>query len=366
LRCAAPVILALVTCTTPAARAQPGPDGYDFVTIGAVGNRAYDGPDPFNLVAGRGAVDYQYRIARTELTTAQAVEFFNAVYARPDPLPFVGQFWWGTPVLWGATVDSSYTGPGVRYRLRTDIANAGMVPVGGFSWRMGAVLCNWLHNGKAGAQSAFLDGAYDVGTFGPEITQFEFTDQPAHHPGARYWLPTLDEWMKAVHYDPLANGGAGRWWTQPNGTDTPLTYGPPPSFGGDGTGMANAGFRLSGNTQYQIPLGSYADVLTPWGLLDAAGGTKEWLETIRTLDGMWTRGADGSYWAVEGAGADVSYSWGQLRPHIRSTYTGIRLAAIVPGPTSALVFLIGGGVFLSRRRRSFRHATSRDHALGDR
>ena len=342
-------LLGLVLSAAHAA-AQPGPDGYDFVTIGAVGNRAYDGPDPFNSVPGRGSVGYEYRMARTELTTAQALEFFNAAYARSDPLPFANEFWWGSPIHWGATRDLTYTGPGIRYRLRTDIADAGMVPVGGFSWRMGAILCNWLHNDKGASQSAFMNGAYDVSTFGPEIAFPTWTDQQTHHPNAKYWLPTLDEWMKAVHYDAEFNGGLGRWWQQPNGTDTPLTYGPPPSFGGDGSGMANSGFSLPGNAHRLIPLGSYPHVQTPWGLLDAAGGTAEWLESIRVVDGNMTRGLEGSISGDTLTGGDYAYSWGQSHPHLPHVYGGIRLASVVPTPASAFVMLAGCGAF-SRRIR---------------
>jgi len=63
----------------------------------------------------------------------------------------------------------------------------------------------------------------------------------------------------------------GGWWRYSNGTDIPLTNGPPPSFGGNGTGMANAGFTLANSAQYTIPLGSYPQTQTPWGLLDVAG-----------------------------------------------------------------------------------------------
>jgi formylglycine-generating enzyme required for sulfatase activity len=341
--------LAVAASSAPA---QPGPDGIDWVTVGAPGNRVYDGPDPFNLVAGRGAVGYEFRIGRTEVTTQQWMEFFNAVSARPDPLPFANLTWFrGGPTFWGAQVDPTYPGPGTRYRLNPAIDNAGMLPVGGVSWRTAAILSNWLHNDRGTSQAAFMNGAYDVTTFAPEFAFPTWTDQQEHHPDARYWVPTLDEWMKAVHYDPAANGGAGRWWQQPNASDIPLTYGPPPAFGGDGTGMANAGFTLPGNAQYRIPLGSYPSVQSPWGLLDAAGATAEWLETIRVVDGEMDRGTDGSFWTTTFTGGDFVYSWGQVRPHDRSTIFGFRLAGAVPCPSVIGLWAVACGVCSRGRRR---------------
>ncbi len=337
------------------AHAQPGQDGFDWVTIGAAGNRAYDGPDPFNLVPNRGAVNYEYRMARTELTTAQALEFFNAAMARPDPLPFAGRAWWGAPIIWGASVDPTYSGPGTRYRLNPSDPNAGMRAVGGLSWRQAAIICNWLQNDKATTQAAFMNGAYDVLTFTPDVGSPTFNDQLVHNPNSRYWIPTLDEWMKAVHYDPSADGGLGRWWEQPNGTDTPLVYGPPPSFGGDGTGMANSEFTLPGQGHYRIPLGSYPNVQTPWGLLDAAGGTTEWLESTRQVDNVLSRGLDGSFWTTN-SGADFSYSWGQSAPSLRLTYTGFRIASSIPSPSSVVVMLAGCGVLSVRKRKESGHA----------
>lgn len=331
--------------------AQVGPDGVDWCTIGAPGNRAYDGPDPFNLVSGRGSVNYEYKIGRYEVTTAQWMDFFNAALARPDPLPFAAAGWWSTPILWGATRDTTYTGPGTRYRLRTDIPNAGMLPVGGISWRMAAVLCNWYENDRGTSQSAFMNGAYDVTTFNGGSFP-TFTDQPMRSPGSRYAIPTLDEWMKAVHYDPNADGGAGRWWQQPNGTDTPLIYGPPPSFGGDGTAQANAGFNLSGNAHYRIPLGSYSMVTSPWGLLDAAGATAEWIEDIRTVDNRMYRRIDGSSWGgTFGPGHDDAWGVAADSPHLRLTGMGFRIASSVPGPSWIGVILTLGGLYARRSPR---------------
>ena len=41
-----------------------------------------------------------------------------------------------------------------------------MRPVGDISWRVAAMYCKWLHNDKRTDRAAFLNGAYDVSTFG--------------------------------------------------------------------------------------------------------------------------------------------------------------------------------------------------------
>ncbi|MEL7483031.1 MAG: hypothetical protein AAFN41_01635 [Planctomycetota bacterium] len=65
------LIALAATLLNPAAAAQqPPPDyGHNFITIGDVGNVGYTGLDPFNVFTGRGTVDYEYRISRTEVTS---------------------------------------------------------------------------------------------------------------------------------------------------------------------------------------------------------------------------------------------------------------------------------------------------------
>jgi len=319
--------------------------GIDLVRVGAVNNRAYDGPDPFNLVTGRGSVGYEYNIGRFEITTSQWLEYVNTFTARSDSL-LISQV--GFPVHWGAGVDSTYQGPGVRYRLKP-IADAGMMPVASITWRQAAMYCNWLHNGKSSDLSARLNGAYDASTFAftsPGV----WTDQAAHSPGARYWIPTLDEWIKAVHFDPIAsgpNGEVGRWWLQPNGTDIALTYGPP------GQGQANSGFELAGNGHWNIPLGSYPQTVTPWGLLDAAGGTAEWLESIYTVGTLRSRIADGSAGGLSVTQAgDLLYSYGADSPASGAGIYGFRIASAVPSPGVPAAFGMIAAFHIGRRRRS--------------
>lgn len=273
------------------ATAQPSPDGFDWVTIGAAGNAAYDRRDPNNLITGRGSADYTYSLGRTEVTTAQWLEFINAALARPDPLPLDIT----RPVVWGAEIDPTYNGPGERYRLASGVANAGNLAAGGIPWRTGAVFCNWLHNNKANNPEAFMSGAYDTSTFG-DLDPIGFTDQASRSPGARYWIPSLDEWLKGAYYDPNKDG-VGGWWLSPNGTDNPIQYGVP------GIGDANAGFTLPGQAEFLIPLSSYPQTASPWGLLDLAGFTSEYTESI--IPDAWNafRITGGSHWTNGWGGA---------------------------------------------------------------
>ena len=80
----------LCVCTAAPCHAQPSGDGYDWVTVRDAGNAPYDRVDrsPFQRVTGRGSVNYEYRMGRTEVTTAQWVEFLNALYGRADQIEF--------------------------------------------------------------------------------------------------------------------------------------------------------------------------------------------------------------------------------------------------------------------------------------
>lgn len=328
--------------------AQPDPSGIEFVTVGSPGNPAYNGPDPDGTVAGRGSVGYAYRIGKTEVTSAQWLEFMNAAKARPDPIPFISE-----PGPWGGVRDTSYPGPGVRYRLSAGIPNADMVPVGGISWRTAAIFTNWLNNDKSLEFSAFMNGAYDVSTFGTiDGNPYHWGDQLAHNPGARYWIPTLDEWMKAAHWSPT-NPNNGGWFTYPLGSDSPPVYGPPPGYpGGSPDNQANSGFTLPGGDHFYIPLMSYPNALSPWGAMDMAGSKEEWTESVWIVDDLMARFLDGS-WAGTVVGTDSVYGVSGSAPSSSSSGHGFRIAAVsIPSPAAVSVLLTA--LISPRRRRSER------------
>ncbi len=343
-----PVWVAAVPCAlgigvaTPILHARPD---IEFVTIGDPGNPGYSGPNPpgYTNVQGRGAVGYEYRIGKYEVTTAQWMEFVNNYTVLGGQWTFFAD-----PVFWGAVYDPSYIGPGVKYMLDPGLPNAAMVPVHGISWREAAMFTNWLHNDKASGIWAIENGAYDTSTFttNPNGT---FNDQLTHHPDAKFWIPTFDEWTKAAHYDPDRYGpGRGGYWMFSHRSDEPPIGGPP------GQGQANTGFFLPSLGHFYIPLGSYPEVQSPWGLLDTAGGTSEHTEFYWFSGMPVERGSRGSN---AGGGAepwDRIYAILSSSPQVGWTPKGVRIASAVPGPASLAAFSIAWIACASRRRRRSR------------
>jgi formylglycine-generating enzyme required for sulfatase activity len=288
-------------------------------------------------VTGRGSVSYEYRIGRTEITAGQWAEFLRAALLRSDPIPWVTQ-----PTVW-----PGFNPPPERQ----------MNGVGGITWREAAIYANWLHNDKSLDRAAFMSGAYDVSTFGA-TPDGVITDQAEHSAGARFWVPTHAEWLKASFYDPhKANpdGTLGGWWRYSITSDTPPVYGPPVGFpGGSPLNQANSGFTLGGQ-EYQIPLGAYSEVAqSPWGLLDTAGATSEWLEDVYTDSlGFRLRLEKGSAWHSSTGGGVLDSAWdiGAVDASNDLEWRGFRIAAAVPGPGDLTVTLILGTMLLRRSRR---------------
>src|SRR5690606_22102773 len=94
------------------------------------------------------------------------------------------------------------TAPNYTYTVKENFGNK---PVNYVSYWDACRFCNWLHNGKpTGAQDTTTteDGAYDL----REITAIE-NNTVTRKPGARYFIPTQDEWHKAAYFQPRQTGG---------------------------------------------------------------------------------------------------------------------------------------------------------------
>ena len=301
---------------------QGTPPGYglDWVTVGAPGNRAVNGVEaPILDGLSVGSVGYEYRLTRTEVTVSQWFEFVQAYaphWAAAGGNPRDSQLtgWW---------ID---TGPSGQHQIVSAQAHNYPAVMG---WRFAARYCNWLHNGKASEAWAFESGAYDTSTFvmGPNGIVL---DQATHSPGAKFWIPTGDEWVKAAYHDPNRYGeGEEGYWRYPLGSnDLPVSGFP---WDGGETNAGDATYPLAG-----MDVGSYPGSTSPWGLLDMSGGEEEWTGTI-SGDANW-RVALGSRVAETTYPATDFISWYLAGAGGYSSLRGLRVASTVPGS--------GGGVLL--------------------
>jgi hypothetical protein len=240
--------------------------GQAYVTIGDPGNRAGAEEEyPYGLGRrGVGSVGYEYRIAQTEFTVEQHIQFALAYApyyfadhdrftATPD---FAGDFF-------------TLVNIGGQYGVSNYVPSEAHKP-SNLGWEYAARHANWLHNDKRMDREAFEAGAYDTSTFttNPDGTHNHQWD-PA--PGARFWIPTYDEWTKAAYWDPNKDEGAGGYWQFPNGSDAQSIAGLP----GKG-GERNAGVT----SEYPLDVGSFPGVQSPWGVLDMSGGQSEFTTTV--------------------------------------------------------------------------------------
>ncbi len=282
--------LALATLTaTPAAGVTPQITtdyGIDFVTVGDPGNIPFTGGPGYAgaygallNVEGRGSVDHTYRISRSEIASGEYLEFFNTF------APFSQEY---ADVLWapggGLRINpfASQDIPGEIAELSPNFMPERVRQ--NMTWRQAAMYCNWLHNDKSTDFQDLLHGAYAIDL---DAANGAFSDQPEHSPDARFWIPSIDEYLKAVHYDPDKNGQGPGWWDYPHSSDTAPVAGLP----GEGDtirGIENEAIqayfddiRVNLST---FPNGLYPDTQSPWGVIDVLGGAAEWMEGAVEFD----------------------------------------------------------------------------------
>lgn len=243
--------------------------GIEFSTVNGAGvaNPGYNGPwnTPENHPP-RGGVNYDYRISRTEVTVGQWFEFVQAY--QP--------YFHGTPneraALQATWID--YDRNSDTFSFNPAWEHFAAQP----SWNDAARFANWLTNDKVNAAWAFESGAYDVSTLSTGANQ-PINDQATRSPGAKFWIPSQDEWLKATYWDSNKNGdGQGGYWAWPNASDTAPVSGPPTRAGATTNASGLPGD--DGTWSPVMPVAQYLTSQSPWGLFDTSGGEAEWTEAF--------------------------------------------------------------------------------------
>jgi formylglycine-generating enzyme required for sulfatase activity len=277
--------VALLLSVAPLVSAEP----LD-IAMCAVGN-AGNAADPVN---GNGAVSYEFNIAKYPITVAQYTEFLNAV-AKADKyrvyIPNMTQVGRAVPAsnqddptdYWPYGIARSGDSGEYTYSV---IGTSGSLPMLYVSWFNAARFCNWLQNGQPAdlgeAAGSTETGAYTLN--GDYRKGGETREQ-----GAKWWLPSGNEWYKAAFYDPRLNKSAGGYWkfaTQSNKV-------PGNTVGGgknEVNAISNAQFAVKGGSQSNKslfpPVGSFPNSLSYYGCLDMSDQC-QWTDTIARGDPRW-------------------------------------------------------------------------------
>ena len=316
------------------------------VLVGDAGNA----PDPFT---GNkfGAVGYEYRIGTTEVTVAQYTAFLNAVAATDPYSVYVPEM----------TTDLNIAGiarSGVSGSYSYSVIGSALHPMPYVSWGSAARFTNWLHNGQPTGPEG--PGTTETGAYSLNGAVSDAAlNAVVRNSGAKWFIPSENEWYKAAYHQPTAQGGdADNYWLYPTSTNnTPYNTPPPgsaaptPSNTGNfyfDDGLANGyydGYAVTGSPTYSATqnyltaVGAYSSSMSFYGTYDQGGNVFEWNETIL---GDY-RGVRGGSWIDNAAPAEGWRSTTQLKwfPGSNPLYIiGFRVAT-VPEPSSIVLAALG-------------------------
>jgi formylglycine-generating enzyme len=301
----------------------------ETVPVGNPGNAAewsgesYGGYGPDRLC---GAVNYNYQMGKYEVTAGQYTEFLNAK-AKSDPYGL-----YSIEMIFSASgcrIQRSGSSGDFTYTVPSDWANR---PVNSVSFWSAARFCNWLHNGQH-------DGDTETGAYTLEGYCGGHGATIARNPGAKWCLPTEDEWYKAAYFAPHKPGGAG-YWDYPMMSDQPTV---PSNDLTTPDGGNNANFRPDGYTlgpPYYITLvGEFENSASAYETFDQGGNVWEWLDQVVYEDAEYSyRGVRGGCFASTLDQLASSYR-AYVSPNIGGSSLGFRVAN-VPEPGSMVLLLV--------------------------
>lgn len=295
----------------------------EFVTVGHPGNAGVlSGAGAGGLGPDRtcGAVDYTYGIGKYEVTAGQYTQFLNAA-ARTDPYGL-----YSPAMATGQGCGIQRAGVPGSYTYTADHPN---VPVDYVCWGCAARLCNWLTSGNTETGSYALDGR----TSNADLLAVE------REPGARFVIPSEDEWFKAAYFDPET----GTCWQYATGNAVPGNEPP-----------AGANYWVGDGVSWPMPLtdvGAYGESPSPWGTFDQSGNVFEWTEEVVYLyDQPYYLFRGGSWYCTSPIYLDMAARDHRGPPDDEKPMVGLRLA-LVPEPATLALVALGGLAALGRRRR---------------
>ncbi len=291
----------------------------EMAPVGNAGNAAdtTGNPNP------AGAVAYEYKIGKYEVTNAQYAAFLNAVAATDAIGLYNGNM--GSDARGGIT--QSGASPNFTYAVKP---NMGTKPVNFVSWYDCLRFCNWLHNGQpTGPQDGTTteDGAYTLtGAASIAVGTDPIHGANGRNAGASFWLPGEDEWYKAAYHEPGASSDS--YWLYPTRSDSAPAVATADPFGNidnDTANIANysSGADWNGQDGNVTTVGSGgAGSQSFYGVADMGGNVWERNEQIFGAN----RGVRGASWIESSHGSLRTSNRGQDSPSVENSSYGFRVA----------------------------------------
>jgi alpha-galactosidase len=309
-----------------------GQTSLQFVTVGDPGNVA-DSTVMNDGTSGYGSVPYTFNMGKYDVTLAQYTLFLNAV-AKTDAYGLYNQSMGNSFATQG--ISRSGSSGSYAYSFTGSNPQVANIPLYAETWGDAARFCNWLQNGQGTA--ATVSQAYALTETGAYSLNGAVTGSAltavVRNGGARYFIPTENEWYKAAYYK--SGGGNAGYWTYAMQSNVA----PSNSLALAATSTNDANFYLGGYTDpinYLTPVGTFAASPSAYGTFDESGDEPQWNELALFGGSRGVRG--GSYYST----IDLASSGrGILSPASEGTI-GFRVASsvAVPEPTGAVLLAVG-------------------------
>ena len=298
----------------------------DFVTISKASNPT----------GGDGIVDNDYRMGVYEIINSQWSKFTNSlgsIAVTGDPKSAYDN-------------SATYTDPNQ--------------PVNGVSWYEAAQFVNWLNTSTDNPAAYKFTGTqghgatdadpYTLALWVSGDTGYD-SSNPYRNSGAKYYIPTEDEWVKAAYW----NGTEIQAYAT-NGGSAPDEWSPAGGPNSDGQAAGwNFGWAYPDNDSntdepWDVTAGYSPEELN--GTYDMMGNASEWLESPYSGDYATTasRGRRGGLFDTTSVSDLGSSSSTSSFPNTEGGGIGFRVASDVPEPCSLGLLALGGLAVLRRRR----------------